>query len=152
MTTHRQIITNPIRNYILFPVLLAGHFFYEVLIGHWLFELAGGIRHYPNGRWTELGGIDWAFEIPLFAPGSYFLTKSNIGPCMWDGSIWGLLLLGLASILVIISTGQLIQKIVNKDNNKFGKLYWRLVVVILGWIFIPVPVGMTLTYNFTVLC
>ena len=152
MTMQRQIISNPIRNFILFPILWVGHLFYTLGIGHWLFGLAGGITRYPDGRWTRLGGIDWAFEIPLFTPGSYFLTKSNIGPCMWDGSIWSLLFLGIASILIILATGQLIQKVVNKDSSKFGKFYWRLIVVILGWTFIPVPVEMTLTYNFTVLC
>lgn len=118
MTAQRQIISNSIRNFILFPFLWVGHLFYTLGIGHWLFGLAGGITSFPNGQWTRLGGINWAFEIPLFVPGSYFLTKSNIGPCMWDGSIWSFLFHGAASILIIIATGQLIQKVVNKDKIK----------------------------------
>jgi hypothetical protein len=145
-------ISNQTRNILLTPLLFIGHIFYDLGVGHWLFGLAGGIREYPNGSWTELGGIDWAFETPLYTPGSYLMAKSNIGPCMWDGSPWGLFLIIIATTLIAIFTGQLIQKIINKDNDKFGKFYWRLIIVLFGWIFIPVPVEMTMTYEFTVLC
>lgn len=145
-------LNNQMRNLIVIPLLFIGHIFYDLGVGHLLFGLAGGIREYPNGRWTELGGIDWAFETPLYVPGSYIMAKSNIGPCMWDGGQWGLLLIIAATILTAIVTGQLIQKIINKDRNKFGKYYWQLIFVLLGWIFIPVPVDMTMAYEFTVLC
>lgn len=145
-------MTSTFRNIVIIPFLFIGHLAYELFVGHLLFKLAGGIREYPDGRWTELGGISWAFETPLYAPGSYLMAKSNIGPCMWDGSPWGLLLIIIATTLTAIVTGQLIFKAVNKDNDKFGKYYWRLFIVLLGWVFIPVPVEMTLTYEFTVLC
>jgi hypothetical protein len=152
MTNTQIKISNQIRNLVLTPLLFIGHIFYDLGVGHWLFRLAGGIREYPNGRWTELGGIDWAFETPLYVPGSYLMAKHNIGPCMWDGGQWDLLLIIASTTLTAIATGQLIQKIINKDNNKFGKYYWRLIVVIFGWVFIPVPVEMTMAYEFTVLC
>ncbi len=145
-------MTNQIRDSVLNPLLFIGHIFYELGVGYWLFGLAGGIRNYPNGRWTELGGINWAFETPLYVPGSYLMAKSNIGPCMWKGNFWDLALLLAATTLTAIATGQLIQKIINKDKEKFGKYNWRLIVVLLGLFFIPVPVEMTMTYEFTVLC
>ncbi len=152
MTNSQIKISNQIKNIVLTPLLFIGHIFYDLGTGHWLFGLAGGIREYPNGRWTELGGIDWAFETPLYVSGSYLMAKSNIGPCMWEGGQWGLLLIIAATTLTAIVTGQLIQKAINKDSNKFGKYFWRLIVVLLGWVFIPVPVEMTMTYEFTVLC
>jgi hypothetical protein len=152
MERNQYKVTSVFRNAIIIPLLFIGHLFYELIVGHFLFKLAGGIREYPNGRWTELGGINWAFETPLYTPGSFLMAKSNIGPCMWDGSPWGLLLIVIATTLTAIFTGQLIQKIINKDNDKFGRYYWRLVIVLLGWVFIPVPVEMTMTYEFTVLC
>ena len=152
MTESKIKISNLTRNSIFIPILIIGHIFYDLGIGHFLFKLAGGIRDYPDGRWTELGGIDWAFETPLYVPGSYLMAKSNIGPCMWEGGGWGLLLILCASVITAIATGQLIQKIINKEKNRFGKMYWRLIVVVLGWLFVPVPVEMTMTYEFTVLC
>jgi hypothetical protein len=145
-------LSNQTRNFVIVPLLFIGHLFYELIAGHFLFRLAGGIRDYPDGRWTELGGIDWAFETPLYIPGSYLMAKHNVGPCMWEGGQWDLLLILLATTLTAIATGQLIQKIVNKGKNKFGRFYWRLIVILLGWVFIPVPVEMTMTYEFTVLC
>lgn len=152
MKNKKYKMTNLIRNVVLIPLLFVGHIFYELGVGYWLFGIAGGIREYPNGRWTELGGIDWAFETPFYVPGSYLMAKSNIGPCMWNGEPWSLLLLIAATTLTAIVTGQLIQKVINKDINKFGKYYWRLIAVLLGWVFIPVPVEMTMAYEFTVLC
>ncbi len=152
MTESRKKISKQTQNFVLIPILFVGHIFYDLGLGHWLFRLAGGIREYPNGRWTELGGINWAFETPFYVPGSYLMAKSNIGPCMWDGGAWGLILILFASVIIAFATGQLIRKIINKEENKFGEMYWRLVIVILGWIFIPVPVEMTMTYEFTVLC
>ena len=145
-------MTNQIRNVFLIPLLFIGHIFYDYGVGYWLFGLAGGIRHYPNGRWTELGGIDWAFETPLYVPGSYLMAKHNIAPCTWTGGQWDLLLIIFATTITAIATGQLIQKIINKDKDKFGKFYWRLIIIILGWVFIPVPVNMTMAYEWTVLC
>lgn len=145
-------MTSIFRDVVIIPLLFIGHLAYELFVGNFLFRLAGGIREYPDGRWTELGGISWAFETPLYAPGSYLMAKSNIGHCMWDGAPWGLLLILIATTLIAIFTGQLIYKAVNKDNDKFGKYYWRLLIVLLGWVFIPVPVEMTLIYEFTVLC
>ena len=145
-------ISNLVRNYILIPILFIGHIFYDLGLGNWLFQLVGGIRVSPNGGWTELGGIDWAFETPLYVPGSYLMAKSNIGPCMWKGGGWGLLLILFASLIIAIITGQLIQKIINKEENKLGRMYWRFIIFILGWLFIPVPIEMTMTYEFTVLC
>lgn len=152
MKDRKYKIDNLMRNVIIIPLLFIGHIFYELVVGHWLFRLAGGIREYPDGRWTELGGINWAFETPLYVPGSYLMAKSNIGPCMWNGGTWDLLLLITATTLTAIVTGQLIQKIINKESDKYGRYYWRLVVVLLGWVFIPVPVEMTMAYEFTVLC
>jgi hypothetical protein len=152
MTHPKKSISNLTRNIVLTPLLFVGHLFYELGIGHWLFGIAGGIREYPSGKWSELGGIDWAFETPLYMPGSYLLAKSNIGPCIWEGGYWGLLLLIVATTLTAILTGQLIQKAINRERNIVGKYYWRLIVVLLGWIFIPVPIELTLNYEFTVLC
>jgi len=145
-------MTSRFRDVVIIPLLFIGHLAYELFVGHLLFKLAGGIREYPDGRWTELGGISWAFETPLYVPGSYLMAKSNIGPCMWDGGPWDLFLILAATTITAIFTGQLIFKTVNKDSDKFGKYYWRLFIVLLGWVFIPVPVEMTLTYEFTVLC
>ncbi len=151
MTRFRIKISNLFRNLVLIPILFVGHIVYDLGIGYWLFKLAGGVRVNPDG-WTALGGIDWAFETPLYVPGSYIMAKSNIGPCMWEGGTWALPLIVCASLVVAVVTGQLLQKIVNREKNKFGKMYWRLIVILLGWLFIPVPVEMTLTYEFTVLC
>ena len=147
-------ISNFIRNLFLIPFLFAGHVIYELGVGYWLFGLAGGITYHPEEPIfkTHLGGIEWAFETLMYAPGSYLLAKSNIGPCMWDGESLSLPLLIIATALTAIATAQAIQKTINKDKNKFGKFYWRLIVMILGWVFIPLPVEMTLTYEFTVLC
>jgi hypothetical protein len=138
------IVSNRARNILLIPVLAIGHVFYDLGVGNWLFGIAGGIREYPNRRWTEFGGIDYAFETPLYVPGSYLMAANNVAPCAWKGGIWDLLLLVAATILTAIATGQLIQRIVNKDRNKLGKYNWRLIVIFLGWIFIPVPVDMTM--------
>lgn len=145
-------LPNEIRNFILYPVIFIGHIFYDFGVGHWLFKIAGGIKEYPDGRWTQLGGIDWAFETPLYIPGSYTLSETNVATCAWEGGEWGLLLILIGSLITTISTGQIIQHILDKSVNKFGKYNWRLVAAILGWTFIPVPVTMTLTYSFTVLC
>ncbi len=98
---------------VIIPLLFIGHLIYEIFVEHFLFRLPGGIKEYPDGSWKELGGISWAFETPLYAPGSYLMAKSNIGPCMWDGSPWGLLLIIIATTLTAIFTGQLIFKAVN---------------------------------------
>ena len=152
MTNTQKKISNQTRKLVLTPLLFIGHIFYDLGLGHWLFGLAGGIKESPNGSWTELGGIDWAFETPLYVPGSYLMAKSNIGPCMWDGGSLGLLFILAATTITAIVTGQLIQKTINKDENKFGKYCWRVILVLLGWVFIPVPVEMTMAYEFTVLC
>lgn len=152
MTRSKIKITNQIRNVFIIPLLLIGHIFYDLGIGYWLFGLAGGVTYHPEEPVfkTYLGGISWAFETPLYAPGSYLQAIHNVAPCTWTGQ-WELLNLA-ASILIAIATGQLLQKIINKDNDKFGKFYWRLIIFILGSIFIPVPVEMTMAYEFTVLC
>ena len=64
----------------------------------------------------------------------------------------GLFLMVCASVFVAFAAGQMIQKTINKEREKFGILYWRPIVVLLGVVFIPVPVEMTMTYSFTVLC
>ena len=57
-------ISNLTRNFFLVPILFFVHIGYEVSMGHWLFKEAGGIKEYEDSRWTELGGIDWAYETP----------------------------------------------------------------------------------------
>lgn len=152
MGKSRVIIENVPRNFLIIPVLFVAHIFYQIGVGYWLFELAGGVRESPNGGWTRLGGIDWAFGIPLSIPSNYLSTITNIGPCTWESGGWSLILMFGAWLLTAIATGQLIQKMVNREPRKFGKFYWRLLVVILGWVFVPVPVEMTMAYGFTVLC
>lgn len=154
MTNYKIKISNFVRNAFLIPFIFVGHFFYEVGIGYWLFGLAGGITYHPEEPVfkTHLGSINWAFETPLYIPGSYLMAKHNVAPCTWTGGQWDILLLLIATTLTAIATGQLIQKIINKDKNKFGEFYWRLIIIILDWVFIPVPVKMTMAYEWTVLC
>lgn len=144
-------ISNEFRNFLIIPTLAIAHFFYHVGVGYALYDIIGGIQTSDSG-WTQLGGTDWAFGIPLFAPACQVLADTNVGPCSWEGGPWDVILLFGAWLLVAIASGQLIQKVVNKEPNKYGRFYWRLLVVILGWAFVPVPVEMTFVYGFTVLC
>ncbi len=124
-----------------------------MVVGHYLFRIAGGITFHPEEPvfTTHFGGINWAFETPLYVPGSYLMSQSNVGPCMWEGTKFHLFLF-LATTLTALATAQVIQKIANKEQNKFGKFYWRFAIILAGWVFIPVPVEMTMAYQFTVLC
>ena len=138
-----------IRNFILFPVIFIGHIFYEFGVGYWLFKLAGEIKESQYGDWIKIGGIDWAFETPIYITGSYYLSKANVGICAWEGEGWGVLFILIGSLLTALATSQIIQKKLDNKSNKFGKFKWRLIVALLGWIFIPLPERMTLIYTFT---
>ncbi len=127
------------------------HIFYDLGIGYLLFDLVGGVSTNSAG-WTKFGGISWAFETPIYIPGSYLWAQSNIGPCMWEPSIIKLFLPIFASLLFAITSAQFIQKLINKELNVLGRFYWRMIVMFLGLIFVPVPIEMSMVYEFTVLC
>lgn len=135
------------------PLLFIGHVLWNLFVGYWLFDLAGGIRpSFTPGGWTALGGIDRAWGTPLYIPGCHILTESNIGGCIWRGGEWGLPLLLMASLITAIATAQFMQALINKSERKLGVWYWRGVVMFLGWAFIPMPVKWTFAYQITVLC
>ena len=128
------------------------HPFYNAFVGYFLFDLAGGIRKLPSGA-QEMGGINWAFNTLFYVPGSYFMTQNNIGPCMWkSGWAYDVIFFVIGSFLTAYPTTLIIIGYLTKEKDKFGTFYWRLIVAVMGWIFIPVPVEMTLVYQFTVLC
>jgi hypothetical protein len=145
-------ISKAATNWFLAPVIFIVHFIYQCCAGEYLFELAGGIKRYTDGRWTEYGGIDWAWETPLYTPSCYWMAKNAIPGCVWTGGPWDLLSFLGVTVLIAIATAQVIQKVVNSESNIFGNYYWRLIVILLGWVFVPVPVEMALAYQFTVLC
>jgi hypothetical protein len=83
LDVYKVKISNLTRDIFLIPFLFIGHIFYDLGIGYWLFGLAGGITYHPEEPVfkTHLGSINWAFETPLYIPGSYLMAKSNVGPC-----------------------------------------------------------------------
>lgn len=140
-----------LKNLVLIPIIMVLHFIYQIMVGSWLFKLVGGVQEGAHGDWTRLGG-SVAFEIPLFIPSSSLLSMSNIGPCAWDAGLLEFFVYIITNLIVSFVTVQVLQKVFNKSQKIWGKYHWRLVVLILGWVFVPVPIEMSLVYNYTVLC
>lgn len=138
------------RNLLLIPTIFVVHIIYNAIFDFILFEITNSIRGI-NYDWFSFGGYDWSFATPLYALGTYLIYDSHIIGCIWDGG-WGLPLHIVASAFTAIVTAAIIQKYFNNENNIFGKYYWRLFLVIPCWIFIPVPLQMTLYFNFMILC
>ncbi|MGQ1929095.1 hypothetical protein [Ornithobacterium rhinotracheale] len=140
-----------LRKLILIPIVMLLHFFYQILMGSWLLKIVGGVKEGAHDGWAQVGGTI-AFEIPLFIPSSSLISMSNIGPCAWDIGLLEVSVYIFTSFLIAFVTLQTLQKLINKGKNIFGDYYWRLIFLILGWVFIPVPIEMSLVYNYTVLC
>ena len=130
-------ISNPTRDVILVPVLFIFHFFYQFFAGGYLL--------------SETNSIDWGWETPLYAPCFYWMSKNAVPACVLTHWPWDMLYFLGITFLITIATAQVIQKLVNMEPDILGKYYWRLIVMLLGWVFVPVPHEMTLFYQFTIM-
>ncbi|MFO1107571.1 MAG: hypothetical protein U1E61_00150 [Bradyrhizobium sp.] len=127
------------------PLLGAVHlFFYSWPISLYLYELAGGIAH--SGGWTRYGGAHFAWTIPLQLPGTLLLSWGKV---QWTDVIGNFLVLA-ASIGVGYSVASLVAGLVLKKKAPPPYLDWRVLIIILGMIWVPVPETLAFVYYPTV--
>jgi hypothetical protein len=120
--------------------LTAVHFAYAAFVSDALFGLAGGIRDY--GRWTEYGGIDWAWTNLAWLPGGLLLAAIPAA---------ALALLATGSIAAGLHTAATASELWSGRERRSAWWRWRLWTAAACWlVWVPVPVKMTLTYWYTV--
>ena len=127
------------------PLLATVHLFYSWAVSLYLYRLAGGIAH--SGGWTQYGGAPFAWTIPLQLPGTLLLSCEE--PVLSTDLIAKALVLA-ASIGVGYSAASLVASIVLKERRAPPYLDWRVLTIILGLIWIPVPETLAFVYYYTV--
>jgi len=128
------------------PLLGAIHLFvYSVPVSLYLYQIAGGITQV--GRWTQYGGAPFAWTIPLQLPGILLLSREKLGPSVY--TIANVLVLA-ASIAFGYSVASLAASFILKEERPPLYLDWRVLVIILGTIWIPVPETLAFVYYHTV--
>ena len=128
------------------PLLGAIHLFvYSLYVSLYLYQLAGGITHI--GGWTQYGGAPFAWTIPLQLPGTLLLSRERLDPSVY--TIANVLVLA-ASITVGYCAASLAASFIWKERRPPLYLDWRVLTIILGIIWIPVPEALAFVYYHTV--
>jgi hypothetical protein len=121
-------------------ILPPAHFVYATLVSVELFRLAGGIRQ--SGKWTEYGGIDWAWTNLAWIPGGFLLTSIPV---------IALVLLVIGSVAAGFCTAATMVEVWSGKGRRSTFWHWWLLASASCWlVWVPVPVKMTLTYWHTV--
>jgi hypothetical protein len=123
-------------------ILAIGHFLYACQVGLLLYKLTGGIIESPGG-WTGYGGAKYAWTIPLYIP-AVALCQTRLAP------LGGILIL-LVPVLTAYAASALAFDAVTLRKVSFGPARWRLVTLVLGLLWIPVPETLSYVYTYTVL-
>ena len=127
------------------PLLATAHLFYSWAVSLYLYRLAGGIAY--SGGWTQYGGAPFAWTIPLQLPGTFLLSWEK--PAASTDMIAKALVLA-ASIAVGYSVASLAAGLILKERLAPPYAYWRVLTIILGMIWIPVPETLAFVYYYTV--
>jgi hypothetical protein len=135
-------------------VLLAfTHQLYSWWITLRLYELSGGIRKLPNA-WTEFGGAKFAWAIPLELPGSVILRLCQIyskSDCNGTTAGWiGISLMLLPSLIIAYLVAMILTRLLLKQPISLGRYYWRIIVIALGLLWIPVREDFAPVFQYTV--
>jgi hypothetical protein len=135
--------------------LAVAHVFYYYFIGLRLFELRGGVRKMPNG-WTEFGGTDRAWTIPIHLPGCVILKIED----KLDAAGLGYLRYPLAPIALLSgfapspvagwALASLIIAAFRRERPVLGRYLWRLWLVLFSWGWILVPSELSEVWQYTV--
>jgi hypothetical protein len=133
-------------------ILTFAHLLYAWWMSLVLYQCAGGIRKLPNG-WTGFGGASYAWTIPLQIPGALLarLGEHIFGP--QNPGIFGplsLLAIFAASMVTAYAITSLIVAAFRGDRPICGRHYWRVVVILLGMLWIPVREDWAEVYQYTV--
>jgi hypothetical protein len=128
------------------PLLGTIHLFaYSWAVGLYLYQLMGGMAR--HGGWTEYGGIRFAWAIPLQLPGTLLLSWDKLGP---SAGIVAIALVLAASVGVGYSAASLTADFIGGQRRPRQYLDWRLMVIVPGIIWIPVPETLAFVYYYTV--
>jgi hypothetical protein len=125
------------------PILAIVHFAGGSWLSFVLFGLAGGIE--AEGRWTRYGGIEYAWTNLAWLPGGFLIAVDEqlVGA--------GLLLMLAGSGAAGLMTASVLSRLVVGVRPRFGRLRWRLWVVLALWVvWVPIPATGTVTYWHTV--
>ena len=127
------------------PLLTVAHLFYSWAVSLYLYRLAGGVAY--SGGWTKFGGAAFAWTIPLQLPGTLLLSCEK--PVV-SSVITAKALVLAASIGVGYSVASLATSLILKDGLARPYADWRVLTIILGMIWIPVPETLAFVYYYTV--
>ena len=125
--------------------LAVGHALYAWWLSMILYQASGGIRKQPSG-WTEFGGASHAWTIPLQLPGT---LVTRLGQWLYEPAVGTLLVLA-ASVLTAYAIASLIVAFFSGRQPVFGRFYWRIVIILLGLLWIPVREDLAEVWQYTV--
>ena len=128
--------THSLGTFLLTIPLAIAHSLYSWKVSYFLFTAAGGVRQ--EGRWTQYGGVDFAWTHLPALPGPI------------AGGFGGFLML-TGSVASAYFLSSLILRGMDHVQPLFGLYRWRLIAVLLGWVvWFPVPVKWAAVYGWTV--
>jgi hypothetical protein len=127
------------------------HFLYAWAGGLYLYKQSGGITQ--HGKWTRFGGAPYAWTIPIYLPGCAILIADENAngrhSQRWGGL--GVLVLLLGSFITSYAIASSGVALVWRENSPWGRCRWRLIIIFLGLIWIPVPEWLAWVYQYTVI-
>jgi hypothetical protein len=136
--------------------LAIGHTLYAWWLSMILYHASGGIRKFPDG-WTQFGGAKIAWTIPLQLPGTLIQRFGQY--LREDRSDWhtpntfdqiGTLLVLAASVATAFAIVSLVFALFTRRQPVLGTYYWRLIVIALGMLWIPVREDFAEVWQYTV--
>ena len=136
--------------------LAVGHAVYAWWFSMVFYRLSGGIRRMPDG-WTQFGGAKYAWTIPLQLPGTLITRFGQY--LREDRPDWhtpntfdqiGELLVLAASVLTAYAIVSLAFALFTRRQPVLGRFYWRIIVILLGILWIPVREDFAEVWQYTV--
>jgi hypothetical protein len=125
------------------------HLVYAFKGGYYLYGLSGGITQ--HGKWTQFGGSPYAWTIPIQLPGSAVMAIGlNIGHSPPLFGALGLLLELSGSVATSYAMASVLAAFMMGKRPNLGRYGWKVTVIVLGLIWIPVPENFASIYMFTV--
>ncbi len=137
------------RNFLLIPLLFFLLLLNDIIVNFLNYR---NDKMYDKLQLSHFKAFQFHFESPLFVPGYYLINHAGDHPLSWPQSLLGIGWVLLIAFLIAFCTAVLIERSVNKLDNKFGSFRWRLWVVIGGWMFVPVPKALCMSYLFAYCC
>jgi len=110
-----------------------------------------GFRVKQSNGWTRYGGSPYAWTIPLELPGTLLMRIGQTFHSVSILGIFGMITVLSASVITAYAVASCLFAAFSGKRLIWGPYHWRLVVIFLGLIWIPIREDWAEVYQYTVL-